>query len=80
MRSVKCRITKNDGNERTEQLVKVLKGEEELGFEFPTFMAWPDGGKELSDRATILMLAGLHFLRSQYKKVDTPIVEKPAGW
>jgi hypothetical protein len=54
-------------NDEHEELIKFLK-EGEGDFEMPKYFAIPKGERSTSQRARILMLAGIEALREKYPK------------
>ena len=63
-----------DEKKLNETLLKVLK-EEDFPFELPEFFQFPHGERRLTDRAEILMLAGIAHLKGQYPKKSSVRIE-----
>jgi hypothetical protein len=65
-------------NDEHEELIKFLK-EGEGDFEMPKYFAIPKGERSTSQRARILMLAGIEALREKYPK-NTKEIDLPKSW
>jgi hypothetical protein len=51
-----------------EKLVRLLLEQEDLPFQLPSFIPWPTGERRITERAIVLMLAGLEHLEKNYPK------------
>ncbi len=71
-----------------EKLVDILMEKADLPCDFPSYLFWPRGERRLTDRALILMQAGLEHLKNVYPKSPeampvlvketTPAIKTPA--
>jgi hypothetical protein len=70
-RSIQVRIfqKKNEDASITE-LIKILNCESEPNFQLPKFVNWPRSKKSLTERATILMKAGVTYLEENFPKKE----------
>lgn len=68
-RGIQVRIRDNiKSTVQKEKLAGLLAGEIEPNFDLPRFSPWPAGEKSLTERAEILMQAGIEYLEKLYPK------------
>lgn len=48
------------------EIVKLIEGSSDPGFELPAILKWPRGERRNSERALLLLRAGLEHLRERY--------------
>lgn len=81
-RGIQVRIRDNvKTTEQREKLAGLLAGDIDPNFVLPKFSPWPVGEKSLTDRAEILMQAGIEYLEKIFPKnqiqEDSRVTEVP---